>query len=98
MQSFAFLWFEMQMTQQYLREKTFGPALSPADAANLNTPIGAGTLPRVEIKPVLPMASAMERRVNCSPSQNLFRLIGSRFGKFAGNQGKSRREAVNSFR
>jgi hypothetical protein len=25
MQSLAFLWFDMQMTQQYLREQTFGP-------------------------------------------------------------------------
>ena len=44
MQSLAFLWFELQMTQQYLREKTFGPAESPANSTNLNTPIGAGTL------------------------------------------------------
>lgn len=41
MQPLAFLWFEMQMTQQYLREKTFGPAPSPANSANLNTAIGA---------------------------------------------------------
>jgi hypothetical protein len=39
MQPLAFLWFEMQMTQQYLREKTFGPAPSPANSANLNTAI-----------------------------------------------------------
>src|SRR5260221_11434645 len=44
MQSLAFLWFQLQMTQQYLREKTFRPAESPANSANLNTPIGAGTL------------------------------------------------------
>ena len=41
MQPLAFLWFEMQMTQQYLREKTFGPAPSPANSANLHTAIGA---------------------------------------------------------
>jgi len=41
MQPLAFLWFEMQMTQQHLREKTFGPAPSPANSANLNTAIGA---------------------------------------------------------
>jgi multidrug efflux pump subunit AcrA (membrane-fusion protein) len=50
MQSLAFLWFELQMTQQYLREKTFGPAESPANSANLNTPIGAGTLRRASVK------------------------------------------------
>jgi triphosphoribosyl-dephospho-CoA synthase len=41
MQSLAFLWSDMQMTKQYLREKTFGPAQSPASSANLNPPIGA---------------------------------------------------------
>jgi hypothetical protein len=50
MQSLAFLWFQLQMTQQYLREKTFGPAESPANSANLNTPIGAGTLRRASAK------------------------------------------------
>jgi hypothetical protein len=40
----------------------------------------------------------MERRVSDSLSQNLIRLIGSRFGKFANNQGKHRREAVRSSR
>jgi hypothetical protein len=40
MQSLAFLWFQLQMTQQYLHEKTFGPAQAPANSANLNTPIG----------------------------------------------------------
>ena len=50
MQSLAFLWFEMQMTQQYLREKTFGPAESPANSANLNTSIGSDTLRRASAK------------------------------------------------
>jgi hypothetical protein len=49
MQSLAFLWFEMQMTQQYLRDKTFGPAESSANSANLNTPIDAGTLRRASV-------------------------------------------------
>jgi hypothetical protein len=40
MQSLAFLWFDMQMTQRHLREKTFGPVLSPDNSADLNTPIG----------------------------------------------------------
>jgi hypothetical protein len=40
MQSLAFLWFELRMTQQYLREKTFRPAQVPADAANLSAAIG----------------------------------------------------------
>jgi hypothetical protein len=33
MQPPAFLWFEMEMTKRYLREKTFGPIPSPADSA-----------------------------------------------------------------
>jgi hypothetical protein len=40
MQSLAFLWFQLQMTRQYLREKTFPPAQLPAKAANWNEPIG----------------------------------------------------------
>ena len=62
MQSFTFLWFQMQMTKQYLREKTFGPAPSPASSANLDRPIGAGRPPRVSVEQVSPMASAMARR------------------------------------
>jgi RND family efflux transporter MFP subunit len=50
MQSLAFLWFELQMTQQYLREKTFGPAQSPTNSPNLNSPIGADPLPRASVK------------------------------------------------
>ena len=93
MQSLAFLWLQSQMTQQHLREKTFGTALSPANSANLNTPIGAGTL--ASVKRVPPMACAMQRHVSRPPRQNMFRLIGSRFGKFANNQGKNRQEVVN---
>jgi hypothetical protein len=63
MQSLAFLWFELQMTQQYLRDKTFGPGQSPANSANLNTPIGAGTLRRTSAKQVPRMALAKQRRV-----------------------------------
>jgi hypothetical protein len=33
MQSLAFFWFQLQMTQQYLAEKSFGPAQSPASWA-----------------------------------------------------------------
>jgi hypothetical protein len=76
MQWFAFLWFQLQMTKQYLQEKTFEPAQSTADSANLNTPIGAGTPPGASPTRTPPMASAMKRRVSGSLSQNLFRLIG----------------------
>jgi hypothetical protein len=48
MQWFVFLWFQLQMTRQYLSERTFGQAESPANSANLNTPIGAGTLASVK--------------------------------------------------
>jgi multidrug efflux pump subunit AcrA (membrane-fusion protein) len=39
MQPLALLWFQLQMIQRYLHEKTFEPAQSPANSANLNTPI-----------------------------------------------------------
>ena len=49
MQSLAFLWFQLQMTQQYLNEKTFRPAQSPANPANLNSPTGADTLQPIPV-------------------------------------------------
>jgi hypothetical protein len=48
MQSLALLWFQLQMTQQYLHEKTLRPAQSPANSANLNTPIAISTLASVK--------------------------------------------------
>jgi hypothetical protein len=48
MQSLVFLWFQLQMTQRYLRERTFGPAQSPANSANLNTPIGRCNLDKAQ--------------------------------------------------
>jgi hypothetical protein len=50
MQSLAFLCFELQMTQRYLSDITFGSAQPRANSANLNTPIGAGTLASVKKK------------------------------------------------
>ena len=41
MESLALLWFDMQMTQQHLRKKTFGPAPLSANSVNLNTPTDA---------------------------------------------------------
>jgi hypothetical protein len=76
MQSLTFLWLEMQMTQQYLRERTFGPAESPANSPSLNTPIDAGTLRRASVEQVPRIGSAKQRRVSCSPGHNSFRLIG----------------------
>ena len=43
MQWFVFLWFQLQMTQQYLQEKTSRAAQAPADSANLTTPIDTAT-------------------------------------------------------
>jgi hypothetical protein len=40
MPSLAYLWFQLQMTRQYLREEASPPAQVPADAANWNEPIG----------------------------------------------------------
>ena len=83
MQSLAFLWFDSQMTQRYLNEITFGPAQPRANSANLNTPIGAGGLKRASVKQVPRTASANQRRVSCSQSQKLFRLIRFRFTRLA---------------
>jgi hypothetical protein len=90
MQWFAFLWFQLQMTKQYLQEKTDGPAQSTVGSANLNTPTGAGTPLGASPTQAAPMASAMKRRVSGSLSQSLLRLMGLRFGKFAHNRDKDR--------
>jgi hypothetical protein len=50
MQSLAFLWSDMQMTQQYLREQTFGPAPSSTNSANLKRPIDVGMLRRESVE------------------------------------------------
>jgi hypothetical protein len=71
MQSLAFLWFELQMTQQYLREITFGPAQSLANSTDSNTPSGAGTVRRTSVKQVPRTTSANRDRVRCSPGQDL---------------------------
>src|ERR1700758_4956709 len=42
MQWFVFLWFQLQMTKQYLQEKTSGPVQSPAHSGSLNTPVDTG--------------------------------------------------------
>jgi len=43
MQSLAFFWFELQLTKQYLSEKTFSAAQVPAKATNLHLPLRLGT-------------------------------------------------------
>ena len=58
MQAFAFLWFQLQMTRRYLQEKTFGPEQSPANSANLNTPIGRCNSDKAQSNtPALPPAT-----------------------------------------
>jgi hypothetical protein len=61
MQSLAFLWSDMQMTQQYLREKTFGPAPPSANSANLNRPIDTGMLRRESVEQAPPAEPAKQR-------------------------------------
>ena len=90
MQWFAFLWFQLQMTEQYLQEKTDGPAQSTVGSANLNTPVDGGTPSGASLTQTPPTASAMKRPVSGSLSQSLPRLMGLRFGKFAHNRDKNR--------
>ena len=52
MQSLAFLWFQVQMTQQYLSEEISPPAEVRAHSANLDASTGIGTLRRTSIKQV----------------------------------------------
>lgn len=49
MRSLACLWFELQMTQRYLREETFAPARVPPIAANLDAPTDIGALRRPSV-------------------------------------------------
>jgi hypothetical protein len=62
MQSLALLWFQLQMTQPYLREKTFPAAQVPGNPPNLDTPIGIGTLQRVSVKQGPRIESAKRNR------------------------------------
>ena len=96
MQSLAFLWYEMQMTQQYLRDKTFGPAQSPDNSGTLHTPIDASTLRRASIKQLPPMESAVEGRISGASTRKLFRLIGPWFGRLAYLKSKKGGEVVRS--
>ena len=64
MQSLAFLCFDMQMTQQYLREKTFGPTPSSANSANLNRPIDVASLRSELVKQAPPAEPAKHRTRN----------------------------------
>jgi hypothetical protein len=81
MQWFVFLWFQLQMTNQYLQEKNLGVPESTADWANPKRPNGADPVRDASPKQEPPTGSAMKRRHG-----------GSRFGKFANN----RRGAVRS--
>jgi hypothetical protein len=98
MQSLAFIWFDLQMTQRYLSDITFGSAQPRANSANLNTPIGAGTFRCPSVTQVPLVVSAKQRRLSCSPRPTIFRLISSWFGKAAHREGKNRREVVRSCR
>ena len=67
MQSLIFLWIQLRMTQQYLREEIFDPVQSPANPADPNKPTGPVTLARDSIKQVRTIPSAMRPRVGCFP-------------------------------
>jgi hypothetical protein len=64
MQSLAFLWFDLQRTQQYLREKTFGPGPSSANSSNLNRSFDAGVPQRESVR----QASPTERATQSTPN------------------------------
>ena len=74
MQSLIFLWIQLRMTQQYLREEIFDPVQTPANLADPNQPTGPVTPARDSIKQVRTIPSAMRPRVGSSPRQKLFRL------------------------
>ena len=63
MQSLAFLWFQLRMAQQYLHEKTFGPAQSPANSANLNTSIGRCNSDKAQYSNTPALRSRQKRRI-----------------------------------
>jgi hypothetical protein len=96
MQSLIFLWIQLRMTQQYLREEFFDPLESPANSADPNKPTGPVTLPRDSVKQVRTFSSAMRPRVGSSPRQKLFRLLGSRSSKLANSESRNRRNIVRS--
>jgi hypothetical protein len=64
MQSLAFLWSDMQMTQQYLREQTFGPIPSSANSTNVNRSIDVGMLRRESVNQAPPAEPAKQKTRN----------------------------------
>ena len=64
MQSLAFLWSDMQMTQQYLLEQTFKPASSSANSVNLKRPIDVGMLRRESVNQAPPAEPGRQRTRN----------------------------------
>jgi hypothetical protein len=93
MQSLAFLWFQLQMTQQNLQEKMGSPEPVPGNAANLESPTGMATVRRPSANQVARIEPARKPRASVTASQNSFRLIGSRFGRFGRSQAETRRSA-----
>jgi hypothetical protein len=86
MQSLAFFWYRLQITQQYLSERTFAPARVPASAANLNAPMGVGTLHRASVNQVQ------------FPKPEFIRAYGSRLSNLGRNQAESSRGVVATSR
>jgi hypothetical protein len=98
MQSLVFLWGQLQIAQQNLREEICPPEQAPGNAANLDSPTGMATVRRTSFNQVARIEPAPKSRASVTPSHNLFRLIGSRFGAFGRNQAESRRRVTGHSR
>jgi hypothetical protein len=96
MQSLAFLWGQLQIAQQYLREEICPPEQVPGNAANLDSPTDMTRVRQPFANQVARMKSAQKPRASVPPSNNLFRLIGSRSA--GRNQIESRRRVVKRSR
>jgi hypothetical protein len=98
MQSLVFLWGQLQMAQQYLREEICPPEPVPGNAVNLDSLTGPVTVRPPSVNPVPRIEPAKKPRGSVTPSQNLFRLIGSQFGASGPSRAESRRRVVRHSR
>jgi hypothetical protein len=97
MQTLAFVWFELHVGRRRLRE-TFADNQIPAEAANgsADTPSSVGTRWCGAVKEAPRIVSAQQALASRFRRHNIFRAIGSLFGKLHSNKAESGRAVIQA--
>jgi hypothetical protein len=85
MQTLAFLWFELDVTQQRLRA-TFADSQVPVEARNSNSPIRVGTHRCASVKPAARMNSAKKPGTKRSIEPEFIPANSSLLGSISANR------------